>query len=110
MKRIRRYGAVAAVVAAAGAVAVAASGCGAGSTLYTAAKAASISTTTPGFQMRFQVRFGSPQLPTALTATGTGSIDARDRTGAVVFVMNAGDDPGLKRALGGPTLRPDELV
>ena len=53
---------------------------------------------------------GSPQLPTPLTATGTGSIDARDRTGSVVFVMNAGNDPDLKKALGGSTLRLQELV
>lgn len=110
MKRIRRYGAVVAAAAAAGAVAVTASGCGAASTLDPVAKAASISTTTPGFQMRFEVRFGSPQLPTALTATGTGSIDARDRTGSVVFVMNAGNDPDLAKALGGSTLRLEELV
>ena len=99
-----------AAAAAAASVAVAASGCGAASTLDPVAKAASVSTTTPGFQMRFEVRFGSPQLPTALTATGTGSIDARDRTGSVVFVMNAGNDPDLKKALGGSTLRLDELV
>ena len=99
-----------AVAAAAASVAVTASGCGAGNTLDPVAKAASISTTTPGFQMRFEVRFGSPQLPTALTATGTGSIDARDRTGSVVFVMNAGNDPDLKKALGGSTLRLEELV
>jgi hypothetical protein len=110
MKRIGRYGAVAAAAAAAASVAVTASGCGAANTLDPVAKAASISTTTPGFQMRFEVRFGSPQLPTALTATGTGSIDARDRTGSVVFVMNAGNDPDLKKALGGSTLRLEELV
>jgi hypothetical protein len=74
------------------------------------AKAASISTTTPGFRMRFQVRFGSPQLPTPLMATGAGSIDARDRTGSAVFVLNAGNDPALKKALGGSTLRLEELV
>jgi hypothetical protein len=101
---------VVAVAAAAGAVAVTAGGCGAASTLDPVAKAASISTTTPGFQMRFEVRFASPQLPTALTATGTGSLDARDRTGSVVFVMNAGNDPDLKKALGGSTLRLEELV
>jgi hypothetical protein len=110
MKRIRRYGVVVAASAAAGVVAVTVSGCGAASTLDPVAKAASISTTTPGFQMRFAVRFGSPQLPTPLTATGTGSIDARDRTGSVVFVMNAGNDPELKNALGGSTLRLEELV
>ena len=60
--------------------------------------------------MRFELRFGSPQLPTALTATGTGSINARERTGSVVFVMNAGNDPDLKKALGGSTLRLEELV
>jgi hypothetical protein len=110
MKRVRRYGAAVAAAAAAASVAVTASGCGAANTLDPVAKAASISTTTRGFQMRFEVRFGSPQLPTALTATGTGSIDARDRTGSVVFVMNAGNDPDLKKALGGLTLRLEELV
>ena len=110
MKRIRRYGAVVLGVAAAASLAVGASGCGAANTIDPVAKAASISTTTPGFQMRFVVRFGSPQLPTALTATGTGSINARSRTGSVLFVMNAGNDPDLKKAFGGSTLRFQELV
>jgi len=101
---------VVAGVAAAAFVVVTTSGCGAANTLDPVAKAASISTTIPGFQMRFEVRFGSPQLPTALTATGIGSFDARDRAGSVVFVMNAGNDPQLKNALGGSTLRLDELV
>ncbi|HET7048796.1 MAG TPA: hypothetical protein VFI54_11070 [Solirubrobacteraceae bacterium] len=110
MKRIRRYGAVAAAAAALGGAALAAGGCGAANTIDPVAKAASVSTTTPGFQMRFELRFGSPQLPTALTATGSGSINARERTGSVVFVMNAGNDPDLKKALGGSTLRLEELV
>jgi hypothetical protein len=110
MKRIRRYGAVAVAVAGAASVAIVAGGCGAASTIDPVAKAASISTTTPGFQMRFQLQFGSPQLPTALTATGTGSINARARTGSVVFVMNADNDPQLKKAFGGSTVRFQELV
>jgi hypothetical protein len=110
MKRIRRSGAALAAVVAAACVAVTASGCGAANTLDPVAKAASISTTTPGFQMRFQLQFGSPQLPAALNATGVGSINARARTGSVMFVMNAGHDPQLKRAFGGSTLRFQELV
>src|SRR5690348_9306718 len=98
MKRIRRYGAVVAAAAAAASVAVTASGCGAANTIDPVAKAASISTTTPGYQMRFALQFGSPALPTALTATGTGSINARGRTGSVLFVMNTGNDPQLKQA------------
>jgi hypothetical protein len=86
------------------------SGCGAASTNDPVAKAASVSTTTPGFQMRFVLQFGSPQLPTALTATGTGSINARARTGSVLFVMNAGNDAQLQKAFGGSTLRFQELV
>jgi hypothetical protein len=110
MKRIRRYGAVVAAAAALGGAALAAGGCGAANAIDPVAKAASVSTTTPGFQMRFELRFGSPQLPTALTATGTGTINARERTGSVVFAMNAGNDPQLKKALGGSTLRLEELV
>ena len=110
MKPMRRYGAIAAAAAALGGMALVVGGCGAANTIDPVAKAASISTTTPGFQMRFVVRFGSPQLPTALKATGTGSIDARDRTGSVLFVMNAGNDPDLKKAFGGSTLRFQELV
>jgi hypothetical protein len=110
MKGIRRYGAALAAVVAAALVAVTASGCGAANTIDPVAKAASISTTTPGFRMRFQLQFGSPQLPTALNATGVGSINARARTGSVAFVMNAGNDPQLKQAFGGSTLRFQELV
>jgi hypothetical protein len=106
----RRLGAAIAAAVAAASVAVTASGCGAANTLDPVAKAASISTTTPGFQMRFQLQFGSAQLPTALTASGAGSINARARTGSVVFVMRTGNDPQLQKAFGGSTLRFQELV
>jgi hypothetical protein len=106
----RRFGAAIAAAVAAASVAVTASGCGAANTIDPVAKAASISTTTPGYQMRFQLQFGSPALPTALTATGTGSVNARARTGSVLFVMNTGNDPQLKKAFGGSTLRFQELV
>ena len=100
MKPMRRYGAIAAAAAALGGMALVVGGCGAANTIDPVAKAASISTTTPGFQMRFVVRFGSPQLPTALTATGTGSINARSRTGSVLFVMNTGNDPRPQEGVG----------
>ncbi|MGN6168092.1 MAG: hypothetical protein ACTHQQ_07945 [Solirubrobacteraceae bacterium] len=110
MRRNRRWAAIAATAVGVGAVAVAAGGCGAASTIDPVAKAATVSTTTPGYQMRFLLKFGSPQLPTALTATGNGSIDARNRTGSVAFVMNAGNDPDVKKAFGGSALRFQELV
>ena len=110
MSAIRRFGAMFGVAAACGGVAVAAGGCGAASTIDPVAKAATVSTTSPGYQMRFSFQFSSPQLPTPLTATGIGSIDARDHAGSVALAMNAGNNPELEQVFGGSTLRFQELV
>lgn len=110
MRRARRWAAAVTTAAGVCGLAVAAGGCGAAGTIDPVAKAASVSATTPGYQMRFLLQFGSPQLPITLTATGKGSIDSRNRTGSVTFVMNAGNDPRLKQAFGGSALRFQELV
>ncbi|HEY1508169.1 MAG TPA: hypothetical protein VGF93_04150 [Solirubrobacteraceae bacterium] len=100
------------MVVTAGALAAAAmtiSGCGAASTIDPVAKAATVSTGTPGYQMKFALAFTSPQLPTALTMTGNGAIDARDRIGQVNFAMNVGNNRALTKAFGGSTVHFQEL-
>lgn len=109
MKRISRYGAAALTAGALVGAAAAISGCGAASTIDPVAQAATVSTSTPGYQMKFALAFTSPQLPTAITATGNGAIDARDRAGDVTFAMNAGNNPALKQAFGGSTVRFQEV-
>jgi hypothetical protein len=96
--------------AAAGGLALGAGGCGAASTIDPVAKAASVSTGTAGYQMRFLMQFSSPQLPSAITATGNGAIDSRDRAGAVAFVMDVSKIPELKKAYGSSTIRFQELL
>jgi hypothetical protein len=109
MNRIRTCGAIVVTAGALAAAAITVSGCGAASTLDPVAKAATVSTGTPGYQMKFALVLTSPQFPTALTMTGDGAIDARDRAGAVNFAMNAGNDPTLTKAFGGSTVRFAEL-
>jgi hypothetical protein len=109
MNRIRTYGAAVVTAGAIAAAAITIGGCGAASTIDPVAKAAAISTGTPGYQMKFALAFTSPQLPAALTMTGNGAIDARDRIGQVNFAMNVGNNQALTKAFGGSTVRFEEL-
>jgi hypothetical protein len=109
MNRIRTYGAIVVTAGALGGAAITISGCGAVSAIDPVAKAATVSTSTPGYQMKFALAFMSPQLPTALSMTGNGAIDARDRIGQVNFAMNVGKNPALTKAFGGSTVRFQEL-
>ena len=110
MRRIARWGVTVAAAVACGGGALAAGGCGASSTIDPVAQAASVSTTSPGYQMRFLLQFNSPQLPTAITATGNAFINARNRAGSVAFAMDVGSIPELKKAYGSSTVRFQELV
>jgi hypothetical protein len=108
----RVSGAIAAGFTCAGA-ALAATGCGTGSVssiVDPVAKAASISTSTPGYRMTFSLQITSAALPTPITATGTGTFDVPSREGAVTTTMNLGSSPAITQALGGSTLSLVELV
>lgn len=86
------------------------SGCGASSTIDPVAQAASISTSTSGYQMRFSLQLSSPALPMAVTAAGAGSFDPPDRAGSLALGINLGSSPLVVQALGGSTLRIEELL
>jgi hypothetical protein len=93
---------------------VALSGCGGSSSVSAAldpvAKAASISTSTPGYKIKLTMQFSSAQLPSGLTATGGGAFDVRDHAGSFAIEMNLGNNPQANRALGSNTLHIDEVI
>jgi hypothetical protein len=97
-----------AVAAAVAAVVFAVSG--GTSKLDPVAQAATTSANAPGFQMHFAMEMTSSALPTALTATGNGSFDPRDRTGSMSFAMNFGNDPRVAQALGSSTVSMQEIL
>jgi hypothetical protein len=86
------------------------SGCGASNTVDPVAQAATTSTGAPGFKMNFTVSVSSPALPQPVTGTGTGAFDTKDRSGSLGLDMNLGNSPQIVQALGGSTLRLDEII
>ncbi len=93
--------------------ALAASGCGTSTVsgiVDPVAKAASLSNTQPGYRMTFTLRMSSSALPTAITATGSGSFDAPNRQGTVTTTMNFGSSAAIRAALGGSNVTLVELV
>lgn len=96
------------VAVAAGGVAV--SGCGGSSSIDPVAKAASLSTSSPGYRMRFAVQISSPQLPSPVNALGTGKFDVPAHSGALVMNMDLSGIPQVQQALGSSTLRLEEIV
>jgi len=68
------------------------------------------STSVSGYRMTMNMRVSSPALPAALTATGNGAFDLRDKTGALSLTMDLGNNPQVARVLGGSTLRIDEIL
>jgi len=74
------------------------------------AKAASVSTSAPGYKVRFSMRFSSQALPTAITGTGTGAINTGAHSGSISIDMNLGSSPQITQVLGSSTLRIDEVI
>jgi hypothetical protein len=74
------------------------------------AKAATLSSSAPGYRMRMSIEIASSALPTPVTGVGNGSFDVRDRAGSVSLTMNLGSDPRVIQALGSSTLRIDEIL
>jgi hypothetical protein len=110
MGRIGRWGSAAALLAA-GATAI--SGCGTSSTIDPVAQAATQSTSAPGYRMTMSMTIGSAQLPAPMTATGSGRFQTRNHAGQMSMTMSLGalaNNPAVRQALGGSTLRLDEVV
>jgi hypothetical protein len=74
------------------------------------AMAATRSTSVSGYRMTMNMQISSPSLPSALTATGNGTFDIKDKSGAFSLAMDLGSNPQVTQALGGSTLRIDEIL
>jgi hypothetical protein len=100
-----------------GASALVVSGCGSSSSNSSSdngsdpvAMAATRSTSVSGYRMTMNMQISSPALPSALTATGNGTFDIKDKAGTFSLAMDLGSIPQAQQALGGSTLRIDELL
>lgn len=72
------------------------------------AKAATVSNSVPGYRMNMLVQMSSPALPSAITATGSGSFDVRDRAATLSMDMHMPDVPQIRQVLGSSTLHIEE--
>jgi hypothetical protein len=109
-RRIGRWGFACALLAAA---VVAISGCGTSSTIDPVAQAATRSTSAPGYRMTLAMNLSSSQLPGPITGTGSGSFQTRNHTGSMSMSMSLGalgSNPQVQQALGGSSLRIDEVL
>lgn len=94
-----RVGGSVAALLALGACLVALTGCGGVSVSDPVAQAATISNATPGFRMTMSMQISVPTASAALTATGGGVFDVKDRAGAFSLDMNM--PAGLPGSSGG---------
>jgi hypothetical protein len=74
------------------------------------ALAATRSTSVAGYRMTMNMDISSPALPQAITATGNGTFDIKDKAGSFSLAMDLGSSPQVQQVLGGSTLRIDEIL
>ncbi len=86
------------------------SGCGAASVIDPVARAADVSSKSPGYRMVFSMRISSPALPVPISGTGTGAFDVPDHSGSFALAMDFGAIPQVQRLLGTSTLRLQEVI
>jgi hypothetical protein len=92
------------------AAALTSAGCGAANVIDPVARAADVSTRSPGFQMLFRMRITTPVLPTAITTTGTGAFNVTAHAGELGLAMNLGNLPQVQSTLGSSTLSMEEIL
>jgi hypothetical protein len=96
------------------AAALALAGCGSSSSNSASAnnvvRAAFVSTSTSGYQMKFSMQLNSSALPQPITGVGVGAFDVRDHTGSLALDMNLGNSPQVVQLLGSSTFRIDEVI
>jgi hypothetical protein len=70
------------------------------------AEAATVSSTAPGYQMRFSIEVASPGTSTPITATGEGTFDLRDQSGSMSVMTQAlgSESLNLQEILNGSTV------
>jgi hypothetical protein len=110
LRRPRSLLASVAVLAAAGATALGTSGCGASNVIDPVASAATVSNATPGFRMTLGMTFSAPGTQFTMSGTGSGSMDVRDRAGALHVSLQLPNLPQITQALGSSTLSMDEIT
>jgi hypothetical protein len=111
MSRRGLFRTLAALTCAAGAITAA--GCGTANVANVVdpvARAADVSTGSPGYKMLFTMRITTPALPTAITATGTGAFNSAAHAGSLGLAMDFGNLPQVQRVLGSGTLRMEEIL
>jgi hypothetical protein len=74
------------------------------------AMAATRSTSVSGYRMTMNMQISSPALPSALTATGNGTFDIKDKAGEFSLAMDLGNNPQVTQVLGGSKLQIDEIL
>jgi hypothetical protein len=74
------------------------------------AKAATVSSRTPGYRMRMAIQLTSSALSAPITATGRGVVDVRDHATSLSLLMDLGDDPQVVGQLGVSTMRIDTIT
>lgn len=109
------------IAAAVLAAAVALSGCGASKTVSHAAasvsnlidpvaQAATVSASSPGYTMSFQMNMSGASLPGAVAVTGAGSFAPAQRLGSLTMNVNLGSSAVVSALLGSSTLTMQEIV
>lgn len=73
------------------------------------ARAAVLSSSTPGYQMRMAVQVSSPSLSAPITASGSGTVDLRDHATSMSLVIDL-NEPQVAQLLGSSTLQMDLIT
>jgi hypothetical protein len=73
------------------------------------AKAASLSSSTPGYRMKLFVTMNMPGLSQPLTASGNAIVDVRDQAASMSFAMDFSQVPQAAQKLGSSTLSLDMI-
>jgi hypothetical protein len=99
-----------AAVAVLAVVAFVAFGSSSNSTVDPVAEAATQSTATAGEKMLLTIKLSSPTLPGAISGSGNGTFDQRSRSGTLSLAMALPKSPAITQALGGNTLKINEIL
>jgi hypothetical protein len=74
------------------------------------AEAATVSSGIGGYRAHLSLQLVSSSMPGPITASGSGTVDARDHAGELTFAINFGSIPQVTQMLGSETLRIAEIV
>lgn len=69
------------------------------------ARAAALSSSTPGYRMKLSMTITAPGLTAPITASGSGVVDVRDRAASLVLALDLSQVPQAAQQLGTSSLR-----